>query len=448
MKKNLFRPLGMLFCSALLAGALSAPAMAANEIAVRVDDQPVKFTDASPMIRSDRTYVPFRVIFEQMNAEVQWDGATKTVIANRNGRDVRFQIGQTNVTITENGKTRTIPTDAAPLIEGDRTYVPIRFASQAFGACVDWVPATRTVLIVDVEKLMDGRSDAYTYMDDYLAFAGEDTAQTVNGKFEFALNYTTAMGDVPVNMTGTVTGTENADAAELTGAVQTDISALKAAIEKNEGKDVIDSEIQALLQRLANTNYQAIVSRKDGKLYLSCPTLTELGIEEGGWIGISLDAVAGKPMGSMLSAVSDGSFADWVAATAQQVDLEAAPLATVATVRAFLDNAASIYGDSAWNASGTQMMLSNDAGANRYDLALTYGVSGALERAQMTGSVTEGTTAYHTEIVQTADSYEMNLSVKSDKTTDITIALTLDTAAGGNEPAVRPNGTVTEIPLS
>ena len=128
-----------------------------------------------------------------------------------------------------------------------------------------------------------------------------------------------------MNMTGTVTGTENADAAELTGAVQTDISALKAAIEKNEGKDVIDSEIQALLQRLANTNYQAIVSRKDGKLYLSCPTLTELGVEEGGWIGISLDAVAGKPMGSMLSAVSDGSFADRVAATAQQVDLEAAP---------------------------------------------------------------------------------------------------------------------------
>ena len=38
MKKNLFRPLGTLFCSALLAGALSAPAMAANEIAVRVDD--------------------------------------------------------------------------------------------------------------------------------------------------------------------------------------------------------------------------------------------------------------------------------------------------------------------------------------------------------------------------------------------------------------------------
>ena len=176
MKKNLFRPLGTLFCSALLAGALSAPAMAANEIAVRVDDQPVKFTDASPMIRSDRTYVPFRVIFEQMNAEVQWDGATKTVIANRDGRNVRFQIGQTNVTITENGQTRHHLTDAAPLIEGDRTYVPIRFASQAFGACVDWVPATRTVLIVDVEKLMDGRSDAYTYMDDYLAFAGGDRA--------------------------------------------------------------------------------------------------------------------------------------------------------------------------------------------------------------------------------------------------------------------------------
>lgn len=114
MQKKFFRPLGTLFCSALLLGALTVPAMAANDISVKVDDQAVSFTDASPLIRSDRTFVPFRAIFEQMGASVQWDGATKTVIATRNGREVRFQIGQTGVAITEAGDTRITPTDVAP----------------------------------------------------------------------------------------------------------------------------------------------------------------------------------------------------------------------------------------------------------------------------------------------------------------------------------------------
>ena len=49
MQKKFFRPLGTLFCSALLLGALTVPAMAANDISVKVDDQPVSFTDASPI---------------------------------------------------------------------------------------------------------------------------------------------------------------------------------------------------------------------------------------------------------------------------------------------------------------------------------------------------------------------------------------------------------------
>lgn len=446
MQKKFFRPLGTLFCSALLLGALTVPAMAANDISVKVDDQPVSFTDASPIIRSDRTFVPFRAIFEQMGASVQWDADTKTVIANRDGREVRFQIGQTGVKITEDGGTRTVPTDVAPFIEGSRTYVPVRFASQSFGACVDWVQSTKTVLIVDVEKMMDDYADAYGYMNDYLEFAG--ASKSISGAFDFDFNYKTAMGDVPVNMTGTVSGTESADAAELSGSVKTDISALQAAIEKNEGKAVIDSEIQSLLQRLASTSYQAIVSRQDGTLYLSCPTLTELGIPDGGWVGLPLDSVTGKSMSAMLTAVAGDSFTDCVAAMAQEVELKNAPNATVATVRSFLDTAKTIYGDSAWKATGDQMVLSNASGANAYDMRLTYAASGELQRVQMTGSVTDGTTAYNTAVDQDADGYKLTLSVKGAKTADIDFTLTLSTGDTTASPAVRPTGDVTTIKLS
>lgn len=445
MQKKFFRPLGTLFCSALLLGALTAPAMAANDISVKVDDQAVRFTDASPLIRSDRTFVPFRAIFEQMGASVQWDGATKTVIATRNGREVRFQIGQTGVAITEAGDTRTTPTDVAPFIEDGRTYVPVRFASQSFGACVDWVQATKTVLIVDVEKLMGGYEDAYTYMDDYLEFAGVN--RKIEGGFTLNLDYKTAMGEVPVNMTGTISGAENADAAELSGSVKTDTTALQAAIEKNEGKDVMDSEIQSLLQRLASTSYQAIVSRQDGTLYLSCPTLSELGVKDGGWVGLPLDSVAGKPMGSMLSAVAGNSFTDCVAAMAQQVELKNAPSATVSTVRSFLDTAKTIYGDSAWKTSGEEMVLTSTNGTNSYDMHLYYGADGNPVRVHMTGSVTDGTTSYNTSVDQDLDSYQMTLSIQGAKTTDLDFTLTLDSSAATVSPSVRPTGDVTEIRL-
>lgn len=441
MQKKRFRPFGTFVCSALLLGALTVPAMAANDISVKVDDQPVAFTDVRPIARSNRTFVPFRAIFEQMGAEVEWDGTTQTVIATRNGREVRLQLGQTDVRITENGKTRILAADVAPFAENNRTFVPIRFASQALGACVDWVQDTQTVLIVDVEKLMDGQDGAYENMDDYLAFTHGDAVQTVDGDITFALNYQSAMGELPLHMTGTVSGSRDASASQLSGSAKTDIAALQAAIEKNEGKEVIDSEIESLLARLADTSYQAIVSREDGKLYLSSPLMTELGAAEGGWMSFPLSAVAGTPAASLMT--DSDSFADVVAVLAQDVELKHAPDATVATVRAFLENAKSAYGDSAWKASGAEKTLS----ASGTSVHLYYSAAGAVERAQMSGTSTEGAVTYSTSVDQTADRYTLSLSRKKADTSDLSLTLTLDSSAGGAAPAARPTGDVTEYPF-
>lgn len=440
MKHALFRPLGTLFCSALLLGALSIPAQAANNITVKVDDQTVAFTDAYPLLRDDRTYVPFRAIFEEMDAAVTWDNATQTVTATRDGRDVRFQIGKTDVTITEDGQTQTISTDAAPFIEGSRTYVPIRFASEAFGACVDWVQSSQTVLIVDVAALAD---DAYAAsfgrMDQYLDFTASDTAQAVQGDFSFDMQYKAAMGTLPVQLTGTVSGSSNADASELAGQVQADVTALREAIEKNEGADVIDSEIESLLQSLANTSYQAIFSRADRTLYLSGALMTELGAASDGWMAFPFDTFAGQAGGDLLAAPAQEHFADVIASQAQQLDLEGAPNATVQTVRTFLEQAKATYGDTAFQTSGNQAVLSTGS----YRITLTYDAANAVERAQVSGQAQADGATYGMEIDQTASGSTLTLTVQGGSTSDLSMKITLTQADGGKTPVSRPSGSVT-----
>lgn len=445
MQKKLFRPLGTLLCAGLLLGALTIPAMAAGDITVRVDDRAVQFTDARPLIRNDRTYVPFRAIFEQMGAAVRWNENTQTVTATRDGRDVRFQIGKTGVAITENGSTQTVDTDALPFVEGGRTYVPVRFASQSLGACVDWVQDTRSVLIVDVAKLMDGYAAAFTKVDRYLAFAGAGETRAVSGSFTLDLTYASAMGQLPVRMTGAVAGSENAGATQLSGTVKTDVRALRAAVEKNEGAEVVDTEIQALLTHLESTTGQAVLSRADGKLYLSGPLLTELGVQADGWAAIPYSSIGGKSLADLRTAAGYGSFARYAAAAAQQLTLKTAPSQTVSTVRTYLDGLQTAYGDSAFQAEGADNVLKNPAGTEV--LRLREGVSGAIENARLTGVYAEGMRNYRAVIEQTAGGCKLSLTGRGEQVSDFVFTLTLSAGQGGASPMLRPAGDVAEVHL-
>lgn len=45
--------------------------------------------------------------------------------------------------------------DSVPFIKNDRTYIPIRFISEALGASVEWVPETRRVIIRSEEAIIE-----------------------------------------------------------------------------------------------------------------------------------------------------------------------------------------------------------------------------------------------------------------------------------------------------
>ena len=119
-----------------------APAPSDDTIKVVLDGKKIDF-DVEPAIINDRTMVPLRAIFEALGAEVDWDDASKTVTAVKDGITIKMQIG--NAVMTKNGETVTL--DSMPTIIESRTLVPVRAIAESFGNDVSWDGATKTVSI-------------------------------------------------------------------------------------------------------------------------------------------------------------------------------------------------------------------------------------------------------------------------------------------------------------
>lgn len=112
------------------------------EICVKVDGNALSF-DQPPIIDGGRTLVPLRAIFTALGAEVDWDGDTKTVTAQKDGKTVRLTVGSDKIYVAGTEKTLDVPAQ----IVGGRTLVPVRAISESFDCNVNWDGGARTVYI-------------------------------------------------------------------------------------------------------------------------------------------------------------------------------------------------------------------------------------------------------------------------------------------------------------
>ncbi|MBQ7501956.1 copper amine oxidase N-terminal domain-containing protein [bacterium] len=102
------------------------------------------------------TMVPMRAIFEALGAEVKWDGATRSVKANKKSTEIRLTLGDPTAYI--NGEVKTLSVPAAS-IDG-ATMVPLRFIGEALGAEVKWDGATRTANVNGKDSAASAKADA------------------------------------------------------------------------------------------------------------------------------------------------------------------------------------------------------------------------------------------------------------------------------------------------
>jgi len=119
-----------------------AAAAATPEIKLVINGSPVA-TDVAPVLQSGRTLVPIRVIMENLGAQVDWSDRTETVTINGAGKTIVLKIGSRAATV--NGAE--IALDTSAQIISKRTFVPLRFVSEAMGANVAWDEASFTVSI-------------------------------------------------------------------------------------------------------------------------------------------------------------------------------------------------------------------------------------------------------------------------------------------------------------
>jgi len=123
--------------------AISTP-IDPNGVKVEINGRPIIF-DAQPVIKSSRTLVPLRTIFEVLGADVKWDAKSRTVSAEKEGKKITLTIDNRNASI--NGTKTSL--DVPATIIGNRTFVPTRFISESMGARVDWNAEMKTVQITE-----------------------------------------------------------------------------------------------------------------------------------------------------------------------------------------------------------------------------------------------------------------------------------------------------------
>lgn len=133
-----------IFCIILVivSMGISVPVNAADKIKVFINRAEVNM-NIDPVVINGRTLIPIRSIFEALGAEVNWDSNTRRVTATRNGIKIELTIGAN--TAYKNGQI--IATEVPAQIIDSRTYVPLRFITEALDFNVYWNAKIHAVYI-------------------------------------------------------------------------------------------------------------------------------------------------------------------------------------------------------------------------------------------------------------------------------------------------------------
>lgn len=290
MKHSYKKVLALAMALAMLFSITAVAAPADSGITVMLDGQKITFGDAVPQLQSGRTFVPFRTVFEALGAQVSFDGASRTVTALRGGVTVKFVIGSSAVQVTRDGKLETIKTDAAPYIDAasDRAMIPVRFAAQSLGCIVGWDQATKTVNILDSDKLQAAYGDQFQLLDRYAKetshLRGDATA--FSGKLSMQCKVTSRGKIIPVSVTGSVNGSRDPAAMNAKANLSVDLA-------EALGDAPLTAEQKNALEALKSLECDYILNLNTGMVYFTCPALAKMDerFDADTWYSVSVNAL-------------------------------------------------------------------------------------------------------------------------------------------------------------
>ena len=98
-------------------------------------------------MKDNRVTLPVRVVAEGLGGKADWNEKTREVTLTHGKNVVVMTIGKRAYTV--NGVKKTM--DTVPRISKNRTYLPMRFVSEALGVKVQWDEKNRTALFGDMD---------------------------------------------------------------------------------------------------------------------------------------------------------------------------------------------------------------------------------------------------------------------------------------------------------
>ena len=101
--------------------------------------------DVKPFLHKGSTMVPLRYLADMLHFAVEWDEATQTVTLYDPDHVIVLPVGAKEATVNW----LPVPLNVSAVIKDDRTFVPVRFITEALGGQIGWDPVQR---VVTVEK--------------------------------------------------------------------------------------------------------------------------------------------------------------------------------------------------------------------------------------------------------------------------------------------------------
>ncbi|MGD9677709.1 MAG: N-acetylmuramoyl-L-alanine amidase [Vulcanibacillus sp.] len=122
---------------------VSSPVLATEQpIRILIDNE-IVYSDAPPIIISNRVLVPVRVVSEKLGYLVSWHEDEQAVYIKKDDVSIKFIIGQKKMWINGNEKVL----DVMPVVKNGRSYLPIRVVAECISANVVWDGGTSSVIV-------------------------------------------------------------------------------------------------------------------------------------------------------------------------------------------------------------------------------------------------------------------------------------------------------------
>lgn len=191
-------------CGVLLGLTLCGTAAASEmqNVSVEINGQMVVFEDEVKVVNG-HTYLPFRGIFQALGFEesaITFDGTTGTVCAESPELTVSMVIGEEWMRVTRNGRTQILRVDSSAFIDPvlGRAYIPARFAAEAAGYRLSWNSSSRTVILDDIEAILEENQETYTVLEGYLEFLQKYRKANYKAKGEYCAEVTMGTDNISV----------------------------------------------------------------------------------------------------------------------------------------------------------------------------------------------------------------------------------------------------------